>query len=363
MKEVTRLLKKLFFLLPIVGIMVGFNYFIDPANLFKSTSYYEEIARVLLNGKNIARLSNFDERLVKKYYIEGLTEKKEIVVLGSSRVMLLDSDMFPEHSFFNSSVSSASLEDDIALYWMLRKKELTPHVVIIGLDPWILNKSNGNTAYKSIQKEYEEGLAYSKGSSKEKFSLPFSTKYTQLISPGYFQTSFKMWIDNLGKEKNTETFYETSDKISDNIMRRADGSINYGIKYRSAGREEVDSLAATFVRDPSMLNNFNRLDPELISNFEAFVKILKEDKVAVIFYLPPYHPVVYKSLVTSERYKTILEAQSYFEKYAQDNNIKLLGSYNPADMELGEDDFYDAMHQDLESVRAIFSHKIIEDVR
>ncbi len=359
MKEAMRLFRKVCLLLPIVVVMVGFNYFIDPANIFKNAKYYKEIADILLRGENVVNLVNFDEKLLKKYYAYGLSEKTDILVLGSSRVMLLTADMFPGKSFYNSSVSSATLEDDMSLYWMFRKKELLPKTLIIGLDPWLLNASSVHTsARQSLAQEYQEILVYSEESVGKRRPSIFSSKYFELFLPSYFQTSFKFWLNNLGKDKNEWAFYPTSQNVTDEIMRRVDGSINYGINYRNASVDEVYVRALDFVRNPSMLNSFHYLDPDLIKRFEKFIDLIKKDKVEIVFYLSPYHPVVYDSLVKSEKFKMIIEAQKYFEMYAKSKDIQLLGSYNPADIGLGEDDFYDGMHQDAESIRKIFLKKI-----
>src|SRR3989338_6442097 len=152
----TRLIKKVLLLLPILLVMTGFNYFMDPAGLFRGNDYYEGLAGILLKGNNISNLVNYDDRLLQKYLIEGLPEKKGIVLLGSSRVMQISSDFFPGHTFMNHGVAGASLEDDMAIYWLYRKQGLLPSTVIIGLDPWLLNKNSGQLRFESILREYQE---------------------------------------------------------------------------------------------------------------------------------------------------------------------------------------------------------------
>jgi len=356
--EFIKFIKKILFLLPILLVMIGFNYFVDPANIFKNSKYYQEIAKILLSGKNVANLVNFDERLLKKYYISGLSEKKDVIVLGSSRVMLADSDMFGGYSFFNSCVSSASLEDDMAIYWLYRKKGFIPRVAIIGLDPWLLNKFNGSTAYQSIITDYNEISAFlGISNTNSQVSYLFSSKYFELVSPNYFQSAVRFWLANLSEEKNNHGgYYPTTERIGNEIIRRADGSIGYDIKYRSFSPTEVRLSAIDFAnKDASMLNHFTYLDPFLQNEFEKFISLLLEDKVKVIFYLPAYHPAAYDILMKSPNYKIINEVQKYFENYAKMNSIELIGSYNPQDSNLEEMDFYDAMHQNVQSLGKMFS--------
>jgi hypothetical protein len=356
--EFIRLIKKLLLFLPVLLVMIGFNYFVDPANIFKGSEYYQNIAKLLLSGKNIANLVNFDERLLKKYYLDGMTEKKDVIVLGSSRVMLINSDMFKGYSFYNNGVSSASLEDDMAIYWTYRKKGLIPRVAIIGLDPWLLNKFNGNQAFQPINKEYEEisaHLGISNG--QPQASGIFSSKYFELVSPKYFQSAVRFWLLHLKEnKKDSGDYYPTTDTVADDIIRRADGSISYNTKYRNTDPAEVRSLAVAFANDnPSMLNHFIRLDPALMDEFDKFINLLTEDKVKVVFYLPPYHPAAYGILVKSPNYAIIKDVQDFFENYAKDKNITLIGSYDPSDYNLQESDFYDAMHQNVQSINKMFS--------
>jgi len=103
-----KFVKKLMFLLPIVCLIIGFNYFVDPANIFRSEKYCQAVVSLLLKGKNVANITNYDERLLQKEYINSLTQRRDIVVLGSSRVMQISASLFPRHSFLNNGVSGRS---------------------------------------------------------------------------------------------------------------------------------------------------------------------------------------------------------------------------------------------------------------
>ena len=352
-----KFLKKIIYFLPIFFVMIGVNYIVDPAKLFKNNNYYQNLAAILHSGQNIGNLVNYDERLVQKFYIEDLKDKKNIVVLGSSRAMLLNHEMFAESSFHNSSVSSASLEDDMAIYWMYRKNRLAPNVVIIGLDPWLLNKFNGNNAYQTIISDYNEISQYLGFSRYQSNSFDmFSSKYFELVSPKYFQSALKFWYAQRNLNNQLGDYYATTSDVGNDIIRHADGSISYDLKYRSRTSSKIREVAASFVdNNASMLNHFTRLDSDLKNKFDKFISLLIKDGVEVIFYLPPYHPAAYNKLVNSPRYKIITDAQKYFQNYAKNKNIQIIGSYNPVDLGLKDEGFYDAMHQNVESITKMFS--------
>jgi hypothetical protein len=98
------------------------------------------------------------------------------------------------------------------------------------------------------------------------------------------------------------------------------------------------------------LGGFYALDDKLRLKFEKFLDYLLDRRIKVIFFLAPYHPYLYDYMANSPKYKIILEAERYFRKKALENNITVIGSYNPGNCGLGEADFYDAMHPKREAV-------------
>ena len=84
-----------------------------------------------------------------------------------------------------------------------------------------------------------------------------------------------------------------------------------------------------------------------LSNTELFEKLityLKDNKVNVYFYLTPYNPITYDILVSKEKYKIIDEVEIYVKEFAKQNNIKVVGSYDPHKLNLKNEHFFDGMH-------------------
>jgi hypothetical protein len=84
------------------------------------------------------------------------------------------------------------------------------------------------------------------------------------------------------------------------------------------------------------------------------VSYLQSKQVNVVFYLAPYHPVVYKALLLSPKQKVIVDIEKYYRDFAQKHQLKILGSYDPSKVGLSEKDFYDDMHASKEGVEQIF---------
>jgi hypothetical protein len=119
----------------------------------------------------------------------------------------------------------------------------------------------------------------------------------------------------------------------------------------------VHRSAVSFAQEEPVysLGSFVKIDHDLGKQLEMFVSSLQKEGVHVIIFLPPYHPETYKRLVSAERYKIILEAQSYFIRLAKEKRIILVGSYNSIDYGCDENDFYDGMHAKESCIRRIFN--------
>ncbi|QGU95838.1 hypothetical protein GOM49_12690 [Clostridium bovifaecis] len=348
-----KFIKKLCLLLPIPINLVMVNYFVDPGNIFYKHGYYEKgIASILSKETNVENLSNYDERLLQKFYIDKLEKTKRIVVLGSSRAMQITEKVLKEEDMFNSSVSGASLEDLMAIYGVYKKENKLPKKVVIGLDPWILNKNNNQSRWKSLKEYYfyMQGEIGLHNGDKEKFD----EKYLELVSLSYFQTA----VDTLAKKENI-AYASTDKEYSKTNVKRADGSLAYNEEFRNRSVEEVRKLALQYASEKPVYNlgDFTTIDKVYKENFEEFIALMLKDGVEVEFYLSPYHPYVYEKLISSADYRIVHEVERYFVEFAKDKDIKLNGSYNPSKVGCIEEDFYDGMHIKPSGVEKIFKNR------
>lgn len=341
-------------------MIVCINYFIDPAYLFKGKKYEDGIADILSKNKNVANITNYDERLVQKYYIQRLYNKKDIVVLGSSRAMQIKAENFPGQSFFNSSVTGASIEDYMAIYYLYRKSGLLPSKIIIAVDPWILNKNNGQTRFSSLEKEYIAMMKLLVSKRKNPISKGLiSDRVLQLFSLTYFQASIKeIWDKTLGSESSSKGDYFDTDKEEDVFpIKNKDGSYSYDSKTRGMTLSEVRKAAKNYANEKEVfsLYLFKEIDPELREMLEKLIKLMISDKVEVVLFVPPYHPETFTILKKRPDTAIILETQKSFKAIANKYGIKFLGSNNPSEYGLLESDFYDGMHPKNKAISKILT--------
>lgn len=343
---ITRILSWFFCLLCMVAF---FNYRMDPGNIFGNNRLIEDCGNWLLAGHDVAIMENFDERLLQKYLIEHDSESYDVLVFGSSRSMGIGQDLFPGFTMKNYSVSGASLEDDIALYFLYERLHGKPRKIVICADAWLLNQHNGQTRWKSIAEEYSYGIEKMTGTALRIEGIGFD-KYFQLISWPYFRESI-----NKAKKFLGDSGYRLADERGEVPLNAGiicpDGSHIPSAKEQAKDAEpEARKYIAGNVYS---LERYDALDEDLRTKLQEFLSYLNGEGVIVELFLTPYHPLVYTYFARTEKYMRVLEAEEYFRKLAIDKRFSIVGSYDPKQCGLSSVDFTDGMHLRRESVYRI----------
>lgn len=321
-------------------VLVSVNYLGDAAKLFGS-DYEKGIAAILLNGENVTNISNYDERKLQKELIENLKKSPDIVILGSSRTMLINNEYFLDQFLLNNSVSGASIEDLISIYQIYKSKGIIPGKVIIGIDPWLFNENNNQSRWKTLENEYNKFLE------KDSFFKDNLYKYKQLISPSYFQSSIKQ----LGKKSDPQT---TLIKYNRSNTKLTDGSLTYSKSYRESTISDINVGVQRYIQgNIYSIGNFKELSPSIISKFELLIKDLKINNIQIIFFLAPYHPIVYDQI--KRDYPKVLKTEEFIRSFARKKNIEILGSFSPNKIGVDENYFYDGMHSKEKGIKLILN--------
>lgn len=331
---------------PILAMVMLLNFRVDPANIYKK-GYESKAADILLHGQNVVGMLNYDERIFQEEIVKKREKCPDTILLGSSRVMTLSNDVVEMKDYWNHGVSGAGIYDYLGILGMYNKSGQMPKQVILGVDPWILNEKNGDTRYQSIIQYVDSFRETMEGDkSKVQLKFPFFEKELQIFSLSYFQSS----VDLIRKEPELLKgpdfdFYGTTEKEAKEMIRYIDGSIEYGESVRNKPVEEVDKEAWQYVSGSVyQIEDYQELDPNMCLMFENMIDYLQEKEVCVIFYLPPYHPIVYEYIEGDKNYEMVLRAEEYFKNLAIGKGIQVYGSYNPEVLQCTGEDFLDGMH-------------------
>jgi hypothetical protein len=78
--------------------------------------------------------------------------------------------------------------------------------------------------------------------------------------------------------------------------------------------------------------------------FEGLVHYLQAHGTRVVFLLPPFHAIAYRSCFANPKYKAVLEIETYLRDFAERSGITVIGSYDPARYGFKGEDFFDGTH-------------------
>lgn len=343
--------KGIIFLIPLILLIILMNYFIDPANLF-SSKFETELAEILISGQNAAGVYNYDERIFQKEYIQKIEEKNDVAVLGSSRSLQIREEMIEGDGFFNHGVSGAVLEDYIAITEIYKETDKLSEKIILGINPWIFNKSNLEQRWRSIEEYYYSFFDQSYQLDESFMERNFGRNFSQLFSASYFQASFETLIKGQAF-KDIEATKAESLAVP---VKLADGSLVYQQPRKNISSADAKIEAQNYIRNGVYsLENYSEMDNDYLKKFQQLIEFYLEEEVELVFYLAPYHPLVFDYLDDNEEYQIIHQVEDYIRKFAAEKGIEVVGDYNPYELNLDQGDFHDGMHPREQVMKSIFT--------
>jgi hypothetical protein len=330
--------------IPIAVLVLGMNYFIDPGNVFSGRAYVAGISNILLQGHNVDKVANYDERDLQERMVTGLSWRPDIVVLGSSRIMELGSDFFPGSRLLNCGVSHANINDVLAVTGLLDSLDRLPQQVVINLDPHLLSLG-GTSEWQSLTAYRNHFLSriHSAGSVDTR-SLILNKFYT-LVSFEYFEKSLNFILQH-----KTKHYRDVGIDRPSAYGRYSDGTICYPAEYAFPDTMKVASDARITGSREEMT-----LDVEKLKQLNALLDFLASRKVHVRFVMLPYHPQYYQML-EKRHPNTFSSYDSLFRKIARERNIPIHGGFDANRMGIPEGEFYDSWHCNKEAIKTVLNY-------
>ena len=227
-------------MLPIALMVSLTNYLVDPANIFSSKQYVAGIASILSLGHNVDNISNYNERLLQEERISALTKTPDIIVLGSSRVMEIGDDFFPDKTVLNCGVSHANIHDLVAIVGLLDSLHKIPGEVFINMDPDLIG-AGGTTEWQSLKIYHDYFIRkyiQSNEWEREHYGSNEAHKLSSLISFPYFKQSVDFFFTGSSKK-----YYDVGTERPRIHGRFSDGTICYPYSYTHPDTAKVASDA------------------------------------------------------------------------------------------------------------------------
>lgn len=353
---VKRFLVRLLLLFPVPAAIVLTSWFVDPDHIREPDAYERNIARLLLSGKPVTGIGQVDEAAVMEYYFQGIPSIPDVIVIGSSRTKLLRADSFPGRTFFNASISGASLTDYLALTYLIQSNGGLPRTMVIELNTFLLCDEPVSVwpRFGAQQKELEAHFLEGAPVPPRQPEPPSWDTYSRFLSPDYFQLSLFTLLDSrLGDASASGVHVLQPGEEPYTLTYLSDGSEIFPWRRRkNLGKDSVIALAIDAGQHAGFIPE--RIEPERQRLLETYLSYLQAHGVEVILFLAPYHPISYDIMVGNE-YRIVADIQEYYEEMARRLDMRLVGSFNPADLAIGGDVFYDATHITPEALAGIFA--------
>ena len=345
MKDFSRFAIRLAGFAPLAALLVGVNYFVDPAHLFDRGRTEREIVAALSGGGRVTGLNNYDERGFQRELAKRDTAAPQTLVIGSSRAMTVGSAEIGASGVRNGAVSGANFLDVLGIYDLYAGRSGGPRSLLLGVDPWMFNANSGDARWVTISREAAAMLTRLGLPAPDRLAIARARakRATTLVSLDYFQQGVRELIQHHGMP---ESFVVASRDSNPTLTRKPDGSIVYGEDLRDLSEDDVARAAKAYAETSPIyqLGGFSRIDPTDSVIFDRFVRAARKDGNDVTLFMAPYHPVVYDVLRKDERYAMVAKAEQVVREVGAAAGVRVCGSYDPAVVGLGPADFYDGMH-------------------
>ena len=336
------LVKLALLILPFAILVAVVNYTTDPANLYSKDTYVSGIARILADGHNVDNVSNYNERALQEYMVKYIPYTPEIVILGSSRIMEIDSTFYPGKKVLNCGVSHGTINDIMGVIGVLDSLHKMPSQFVIGVDPGLVS-SAGTEEWKRLADFHHFELEYVTGTPLQVQNADFKSfkALLSLFSLSYFHESLAFMASGGHKE-----YVDVKRAKPQSYGRFANGTVCYSHSYTNPDTVKV---AVDAKGDKNIAPDITSREFEYLSMLLAS---LKKRHIDVTLVMVPFHDAYFANL-NLRMDNIFVKAERKFKSLGAESGATVIGGFNPADFSLHRRDFYDRFHCSKDALKRI----------
>ncbi|MEZ4846849.1 MAG: hypothetical protein R2877_07955 [Bdellovibrionota bacterium] len=331
------------------------NYHVDLNHRWRGSFYRDVKQSWSENEIFLVPNYNFDERA----FLAGISmivPPYDVLVLGSSRMFLVNSEMLRQHALFNAAASTSVIQDYVSTWQMIKNNNRIPKYIILGIDPWAFNINSGMKTWKSNAHLYEQFIT---GERKEiHFRSPAKINYQRLFSGSDFLRSLA-WIRGKGYRLGVSPVIDFPIHLHG---YRNDGGHLYSPEFmKITSLREIEAKSRAYVsKCTNMLLCDWKLDQEAYNQLVRMLKDIKNHNVEVLLILPPYQHEALGLIRQNPSYLTIIRA---YQKLVQDKLLKDTGHFtklcdaiDPVKLGCDRTEFVDGVHSRKECVEKMIQY-------
>ena len=342
---------KLIFVIPLICFLVITNIYQDPANIFHDES--KEIAESIVAGyAAYSATGNGNEREVKHNLIMVMPKETDCIAVGPSLVMCVNKDIVGTDSFINLGVSGSDIYDILAQFGLMDIYGKKTKRVIFCVDSYSFDESfyAADGAQNAILMPYTDYMLqvlngvpplpihYNDGSD-------IKTQIEQAFSISYFQASWD--------QVRLNGTYAMSDKRWGIVPEGwdgskpyygVDGSWTYAASYKANDINYVLEQCASYDIEKQFAydRHISEYSKEII---EKLIAYLTNQGIEVELFLCPLAPSLWDRLEAEKSHYVILdEITDFVKEMSNKYDLKITGTYNPYELGIKDENFYDSRH-------------------
>jgi hypothetical protein len=321
---------------------------IDDARLRTASSGAFVPGQVLIGYRYV------NERTFQRQRLHAIPRPRA-VAFGSSRVMQLDTTLLGLRpgAFYNTALSSGTVEDFIGLWATLKRLGKTPEVAYFSIDGWVFNERFPQVGWLAYADEVARFSAGSSGPAAQVIARLSVLQYRwyhakELLSYAVLRQSaqdLRAVLRGQRRSHHDEPEALVPEKAAAGLRAlRADGSLIYERAVQARTVDDVREHAGYYLRDNVHLADFH-WDAARAARLHALWRDLRAEGVRVIAYMPPYHPAVWRVLSRDARSAAPLaQAREFLQREAEALGVRFADFSDPASIPCAETEFFDGVH-------------------
>jgi hypothetical protein len=316
------------------------NWTIDPAGLFRKSSFGQQYAKSLVASEHgLLTPDSFDEREFKSELATDAA-RYDCVVIGSSHVMQVGSarkhrSLPTCKSILNLGVSGAGIEDHVVLSWLALSAG-RPRALIFSIDPWTFAFGKDERWKVRYAEQYPVARMAIEG--KNAVSGGSANRWSSLISAQYTKRSLGLLLRG-ASTPSIEVARSVDEDVGDEFaITLPDGSLVYSAAYITSTKiAKIPAGGETYKTDGAIN------DGRAVDLYRRLILWAREQGVKPVLLMTPYHPNVWM-LEASPNVKAMVPTEKIVRKMGEELDVPVIGSFRPDIVGCLPDEFYDSMH-------------------
>lgn len=324
-------------------LLLALNYSVDPNQRYRFSIPKEDLTKLSRSQDLLLILpDNYDDRALKKKFIEAAMEPA-VVVMGGSRVLNIQPEMFNapwSHRFINLAMQAGTIRDYVALWQALKDEKFRPQFVFLCVEEQSLNGPSQNDRFLSIYDSYS--AFYNEGMSFRTKLLGLTTGLKDLIS---LQTTLASIKQLSHQNRSVGQLISKADHDRSVPAVTSSFSMIYPKILDTRPSEEVHKVGKeNGVGEHKVFEMWNRKDRTGYNHLIALIRDMQKEGGTPILIGMPYHPAAYEVIVTSD---LATQNMHYFvselKELAKNENVPFFNAITE-NLDFKNEDFMDGVH-------------------